>query len=182
MTEMSRYISGAVQVSRQVGSVSLRPHDPAVDLALVGEKLVRPEPDRQLGRGALGAVRCVDEVLPHLDREVAAYRPRSRFERSRRTVHGSNVRNRVRPFERKGDERRGRDERDQALEERLALVDGIVALGQRSVDVDQLESDDLEAALFVAGDDPAGQKPLDAVGLDEYECSLGHFTDTPADD
>ena len=48
--------------------------------------------------------------------------------------------------------------------------------------MDQLESDDLEAALFVAGDDPAGQEPLDAVGLDEYESSLGHFTDTPADD
>jgi len=47
--------------------------------------------------------------------------------------------------------------------------------------VDQLSPTIFEPALFVAGDDPAGQEPLDAVGLDEYESSLGHFTDTPAD-
>jgi len=56
-----------------------------------------------------------------------------------------------------------------------------VAFGQLAIDVDQLEPDDLEATLFVAGNDPAGQLALDGVGLDEDEGSLGHSKDTPAD-
>jgi hypothetical protein len=48
--------------------------------------------------------------------------------------------------------------------------------------MNQLQPDDLETALFVAGDDPAGQQTLYAVGLYENESSLGHCTDTPADD
>jgi hypothetical protein len=57
-------------------------------------------------------------------------------------------------------------------------VDGVVALGQLAIDLDELEPDDLEAALFVAGEDPADQLALDAVGLDEDEGALGHCTDT----
>jgi hypothetical protein len=60
-------------------------------------------------------------------------------------------------------------------------VNGVVALGQRAIDMDQLEPNDLEATLFVAGHNPAGQLTLDAVGLDEDESSFAHCTDTPAD-
>ena len=45
-------------------------------------------------------------------------------------------------------------------------------LGERAVDVDELEPDDLEAALLVAGEDPPDQLALDAVGLDEDEGSF----------
>jgi hypothetical protein len=53
-------------------------------------------------------------------------------------------------------------------------VNGIVALGQIPIDLDQPEPDDLEAALFETGKDAAGQLALNAVWLDEYESSLSH--------
>jgi len=62
----------------------------------------------------------------------------------------------------------------------FALVDGVVPLGQIAVDLDKLEPDDPQSALFVAGEDPADQLALDAVGLDEDEGALGHWTDTAA--
>ena len=49
---------------------------------------------------------------------------------------------------------------------------GVVLLGQRAVDVDQLQADDLEAPLLEPGDDPAHELALDAVGLDEEEGAL----------
>jgi hypothetical protein len=60
-------------------------------------------------------------------------------------------------------------------------VGGIVALGQIAVHLHELEAHDLEAALLEAGDDPARQLALNAIGLDEDEGSLGHCTDTTAD-
>jgi hypothetical protein len=56
-----------------------------------------------------------------------------------------------------------------------------MALGQLAIHVDQLEADDLQASIFITGQNAAGQLALDAIRLDEDECSLGHWTDTPAD-
>ena len=47
-------------------------------------------------------------------------------------------------------------------------------LGEVALDVDELEPDDLEAALLVAGEDAPDQLALDAVGLDEDEGAFGH--------
>ncbi len=83
-------------------------------------------------------------------------------------------RDRVRSLERDRDERARRDEVDEAREERLLAVDGVVPLGQLAVDLHELEADDLEAALLEAGEDPARQESLDAVGLDQDEGSFVH--------
>ena len=49
----------------------------------------------------------------------------------------------------------------------------VVPLGEVAIDVDELEPDELEAALLVAGEDAADQLALDAVGLDEDEGPFG---------
>ena len=59
-------------------------------------------------------------------------------------------------------------------EERLGAVDGVVALGELAVDGHELEADEPQAALLVAGEDPADEQALDAVGLDEDEGAFGH--------
>ena len=71
-----------------------------------------------------------------------------------------------------GHERTRGDEVHEPAEERLLAVDRVVLLGERAVDLDQLEADDLEAALLEPGDDPAHELALDAVGLDEEERAL----------
>ena len=138
-------------------------------------RATRPvEPHRELGGGRLGAVRGVDEVLGGLEREVAADRAGRRLVRAGRAVDRAHDRDRVRPLERERDERRRDDEVDQAAEERLLAVDRVMAFGQRPVDLDELQADELEPALLVALEDPADEQALDAIGLDEDECAFGH--------
>ena len=152
----------------------LRREHPAVDLAGVVEQLVRPEPERDLGGGGLGAVRRVDEVLRGLEREVAADRARRRLVRPGRPVHRPDACDRVRALEDGRDERRARDEVDEPAEERLLAMDRVVPLGQVARDLDQLQADELQAAVLVAGEDPAGEQALDAVGLDQDEGAFVH--------
>ena len=57
-------------------------------------------------------------------------------------------------------------------EERLLAMDRVVLLGERAVDVDELEADELEPALLEPGEHAADEQALDAVGLDEEERSL----------
>ena len=95
--------------------------------------------------------------------------PGRRLVRARRAVDRPDDGDRVRPVEGQRDERRRRDEVDQPAEERLLAVRRVMALGEVAIDVHELEPDDLEAALLVAGEDPADQLALDAVGLDEDE-------------
>ena len=76
---------------------------------------------------------------------------------------------RVRAIEREGHDGSRSDEVDQTAEERLLAVSRIVSLGQPAIDMHQLESDDLEAALLVARENSADQLALDAVGLDQDE-------------
>ena len=40
--------------------------------------------------------------------------------------------------------------------------------------MDELQADELEAALLEPGEDPADQEALDAVGLDEDEGAFSH--------
>jgi hypothetical protein len=49
-----------------------------------------------------------------------------------------------------------------------------MALGEVARDRDQLQADELQAAVLVPGEDPAGQEALDAVGLDEDEGAFVH--------
>ena len=74
------------------------------------------------------------------------------------------------------DERARRDEVDEAAEERLLAMDGVVPLGERPIDVDQLQPDELQAALLEAGEDPPDEQALDAVGLDQDEGAFVHVS------
>ncbi len=80
----------------------------------------------------------------------------------------------VGPLEGQRDERPRGDEVDERHEERSFGVDGVVLLGELARYPDELEADDLEAALFVPGEDAADEQALDAVGLDEDEGAFGH--------
>src|SRR5688572_8501927 len=156
----------------------LRRQDPAIDVALVVEQLRRGEPQRELRVRGLLAIRRVHDVLRGLEREVPADGAGVRLVRARGAVDGAHDRDRIRPLQGERHERRGRDELDQAREERLLAMGGVVLLGELTLDLDELEPHDLEAALLVPGEDPAGQLALDAIRLDEDEGSFGH-ADSP---
>ena len=145
---------------------------PAVDVALVRQQLLGTEPEVELGRRVLGAVRRVDQVLRGLDREVAADGSRGRLVGTGRAVHRADDRDGVRSLERGRHERAGRDERDEAGEEGLVAVDRVVLLGQGAVDVHELEADELEAALLEPREHATDELALDAVGLDEEQGAL----------
>ncbi len=89
--------------------------------------------------------------------------------RPRRPVDRSDHGDRVRALEGQRDERRGGDEVHEPGEERLLAVGRVVAFREITLDLDKLESHDLQPALLVPLEDPTGQLPLDAVGLDEDE-------------
>jgi hypothetical protein len=89
-------------------------------------------------------------------------------------VDRSHDADRVGAFQRQGHERRRRDEVDEAAEERLLPMGGVVLLGEAALDVHELHPDELESALLVPGEDAAGQLALDAVGLHEDEGSFAH--------
>ena len=61
--------------------------DPAIDLPVVVEELGAPEPEVDLGRGRLGAVGGMDQVLGRLEGEVAPDRAGCGLVRSGRAVH-----------------------------------------------------------------------------------------------
>src|SRR5215207_11057591 len=119
----------------------------------------------------LGPIRTVHEVLARLEREVAADRPRGGVARVRRAHHGSHDPPSVRPTcDDHRDERATRDERDQLVEERLAVVLGVVALREVGVDAAQVHRDDREAASLEA----AHELALDRVGLAEEQRTVAH--------
>ena len=128
----------------QAGSVLGGEH-PAVDLALVVEQLLRAEPEGDSAAAFSGAVRRVDQVLRRLERRSrrGSSPARPRAGGSRRSSRGR--RDRVRALEDGRDERAAGDEVDEAGEERLLAMDGVVPLGEVAVDVDELQPDELQA-------------------------------------
>jgi hypothetical protein len=78
------------------------------------------------------------------------------------------------PLDDERNERARGDEVDERGEERALAVDRVMTLGEFPVDLNELEPDQLQAALLEAGQDPADEEALDAVGLDEDEGAFGH--------
>src|SRR5688572_24522452 len=150
--------------------------DPGVDRATVVDELVRREPERQLLRRVLRAVRRVHEVLAGLEGEVAADRAQRSLVGSRRAVDRAADRDRVQALDSDRDERRGCDEVHQPGEERLLAMDVVVLLRERSVRLHQLEPDDAQPTLLIAVEDAPHQQTLDAVRLDEDQAPFAHET------
>src|SRR5689334_14858599 len=103
--------------------------DPLAAGKLVGDDLLGPEPEGDLALGRGLAVAAVDEVVLLADREVAPHRARRRRHAARRAEEIPDHRDRLVALEHPDDHRGTGDEPDQALEERFALVLGIVLLG-----------------------------------------------------
>ena len=68
----------------------------------------------------------------------------------------------------------GGDELQQRVEERFAVVLGVVLAGQLVADVPQLKGRNRQALALDPADYLADQAPLDAVGLDQYQGPLSH--------
>src|SRR5690606_494762 len=131
------------------------------------------EPERDLARGGLGRVRAVHEVLLDLEApvaaEVAADGAGERLGGVRRAGERAEAGDDALTL---GDDREdlaGEHEVDERLEERLALVLGVVGGEQLGGRVEQAHGDERVALGLDAPQDLAGQATADAVGLDEDE-------------
>ena len=133
------------------------------------------EEQRGLARGRLGRVRAVDHVLARLDREVAADAAGRRLERVGRADHLARGLDGVLALEHHRDDRPRGDEVDELAEERALGVLGVVVLGELAGDGHVPQGDDPQALALEAGDDLAGQRAGEGVGLDEDQRSLHGF-------
>src|SRR3954453_16345519 len=135
----------------------------------------RREPELDRARGALRGVGAVDEVVLGLQGEVAADRAgRGLLDRVGAARDLPPRRDRARALDDGRHHRPGGDELQQALEERLAVVLGVVLAGQLAIDRAQVHRDDVEALALDAGQDLADQLAAHAVGLDEDESAFRH--------
>src|SRR5690554_4112828 len=129
------------------------------------------EPERDLPRGGLVAVRRVDQVLGGDRGEVAPDRARLGVVDLGGADHlphqGVGVVGR--PLDDHREHRRAGEEAHQLPEERLLGVLGVVLLGEVLVDLAQLGGHDLEALALDPGHDLADEAPLDGVGLGHHE-------------
>src|SRR4029079_15421345 len=135
----------------------------------------------RLAGGRLRRVRAVHHVLPDGDREVAADRPGRRLDRVRRADDLARGGDGLVALEDHRDERAGGDELDELAEERLAVVLGVVALGEVLVHGHLLQRHEAQALAFEAGDDLAGQAARERVGLDQDEGPVHGVSVLPKD-
>src|SRR5690349_12147398 len=122
-----------------------------------------------LAGGRVGRVGAVDHVLADGDREVPADRSRGGLHRVRRADHLARGGHGLLALEDQRHQRPGGDELDELAEERLAVVLGVVALGEVLVHRHVLQRDDAQALALEAGDDLAGQPARERVRLDQDE-------------
>ena len=98
--------------------------------------------------------------------------PGGRLERVGGADHLARGLDRLLALEHHRDDRAGGDELDELAEERLAVVLGVVLLGEVLGHLHVAHGDDLQALALEAGDDLAGQAAGEGVGLDEDERSM----------
>src|ERR687892_333237 len=141
---------------------------PAAPLKVASNE-VREE-QRDLALGGVRSVGAVHEVLARLEGEVTSDRARRGVARIRRSHHRAHDLPRVgTAFDDHRDERPARDERYEVVEERLALVLGVVALRELGVDPTLVHGHDREALALETADDLADEAALDSVGLAEEQ-------------
>ena len=130
----------------------LRGERPAVDVALVVDELARA---RTRAPARSSAVSGPSEAWIRFCAVSSAKSPRivpgaASFGRVAPTIVADD-RDRVRALDGERDERARGDEVDERAEERALAVDRVVALGELAADLDELEPDELQAALLEAG-------------------------------
>src|SRR4051794_26285324 len=112
------------------------------------------------------------EIAQTDERVVATDRARCRLVWARRADHRTDDRDRVRPLEHERDDRRGADDLHKIVVEELALVDFVMLLGHRALDLQQAERGDPQAALLEAREDLARDAALDGIRLEDHERAL----------
>src|SRR5215213_3057396 len=131
------------------------------------------EEQRDLAGGGLVGVRAVDDVVLHLEAEVAADGAGSGLHRVGGAGQGAERLDRPRALDDEREQGAAGDERDQRAEERLLAVLAVVLLGHLPGQRAQLGGDQAQALGLQARDHLADQATGDAVGLDEDEGAGG---------
>src|SRR3712207_2652650 len=131
------------------------------------------EEQRDLAGGGLVGVRAVDDVVLHLEAEVAADRAGGGLHRVGGAGQRAERLDRARALDDEREQRAAGDELHQRAEERLLAVLAVVLLGDVAVPGAQLGGDEAQALGLQARDRLADQATGDAVGLDEDEGAGG---------
>ena len=104
--------------------------------------------------------------------------PGAASRRVRRPHQGADDRRGALTLDHHGHDRAAGDERDQVLEERLAVVLAVVHLRDVDLERAQLERDDRQVLGFDAPDDLADELALDRIRLAENEGPVSHGSGT----
>ncbi len=133
------------------------------------------EKDRQLALRALRRIASVRQIAPNRLRKVGANRSWGCRERVRSAQQLTASRDRAFALDAHGNQRSARDEFDQCVKERLAIVLGVMAARTRTIELHQLHRDDEVAAAFQAADNFADQTARNGVGFAQNQRALdGH--------
>ena len=143
--------------------------DPAVGVARPGDQFAGGEEQGNLALTALGAIAGVDEVAAHLEPEVATDSAGGGLRGVCRAHAVADGASGGVAFEDGSDDGAAGDVLDEAGEEGLAFVLGVVPAGEAFFDLHELETDKAQAAVLEALEDGSGEAALDGVGLDEDE-------------
>src|SRR3712207_4220474 len=140
--------------------------DPAAPISRRASAQLREEQRDLAGSGLVG-VRAVDDVVLHLEGEVAADGAGGGLDRVGGAGQRAERLDRPRALDDEREQRAAGDELDQRAEERLLAVLAVVLLGDVAGQGAQLGGDQPQALGLQARDHLADQATGDAVGLDE---------------
>src|SRR5689334_3640995 len=166
-TTTSKRTPSCWRIARRCGerdaSISMEPaaRGPRPAASQLGEE------DLRLALGGVRGVRPVNEIGLDLEAVVAADRSRRRLDRVGGADHLAGRLHGLVTLEHHRHERAAGDELHQLAEERLVLVLGVMLLRLVARDGHVLERGDPQALALEAGDDLAGERALEGVGLDE---------------
>ena len=141
-------------------------------MVLPGAKLLGLEPHADLVVGGLNGIGAVTDVAANVDAVVTADGAGLGVEGLGGTKHLAAGGDGVVTLPDHGADGAGDHVLDEASEETLAGQVSVMVLHMGLAWAAELHGDKLEALLFEAGDDLAGESSLDTIGLDHNEGSL----------
>ena len=137
------------------------------------DELRRLEEERNLLCATPGRIAAMHHVIANADCKIAADAAGRSGRRVGGSHHRAHLRDGVIALPHHGHDRRRGDEVDEAGEERLAHVLGVVRFGESAVDTHQLQRDEVQSTALETRDQLADEAALHAVGLDQDQGSLG---------